>query len=370
MTTATLSPFRAGNATQIGPKVYRKQVLPIGSIDYNGTRVDFDLPFLTDLAESFNDGAYDQVPFVLADADNRHTMDPERFRGVITALEMSDTGLDMVVEVNARGAEVLADNPNLGVSARIVQDLAKADGRTFRRAVQHVLGTMNPKVSGLGPWQAVDLSEDDDIQVVDLTTATYEEDSMALDLSTLTDNEFLELLDLTDAEEGESDVALLDREDDEDDEDDEVFVEAEADDDTEVVFPPVMDDDDDEDDETDLSDVMDSDARDATSILRAELAEARFHSERLALLNAGVPRALIDLAEPLLNTPDQVILDLSDSDGPVNATQIARNLLNQVKGMIDIKPEIGHQIDLSAADDTRSADDALLAAWDSEYGTV
>lgn len=397
--TATLTPYDLSEAEKVGRRLYRKQVLKKGTINYKGQKIKFDDAFLTDLAASFKAGAYDQVPFVLADTENRHNEDPERFRGEITGFEVTKDGLDALVAVNKQGAKVLEDNPKLGVSARIVQGLQKSDGRTFKRAIRHVLGTMDPRVTGLRPWQAVDLSEDDDTEVVvDLTAATYKEDGhMAkerkkgtkavadstvdipdLDLSSMSDEEFLEFLDLGETTTTDED-STVDDDTEGDNPDDRTTEEVEDDTDatTEDDGSGVTDIDpdavdaggDEEDGDTDLSsDVIDTEGRDEVTQMRIDLAEERYKSERKDLLRAGVPKHLVDLAAPLLSSPDALLLDLSNSDEPVDATKIVRDVLEGVKGMIDLRPEIGHQVDLSVEEE--SGEDALLKQWEQEYGTA
>lgn len=370
MTTATLTPFAKGDVSKVGRRVYRKQVLPLGTINYKGQTITFDKAFLTDLAESFNNGAYDQVPFVLADEENRHNMDPERFRGEIKGMELSSDGLDAIVEFTPEGAAVVEQNPRLGVSARIVEGLAKADGRTFKRAIQHVLGTMDPRVTGLRPWTAVDLAVyTAGEQVVDLTEATYEEievpkptgtkpkddekvedapakgaaeeetppvgeaeaegDTPAegeqpLDLGQLTDEEFAALL--ADAESGE--------EDEEPEEKPEAGGAVRA-------------------------DLSTSDNAEVKQ-MRQDLAKERWDSKRKDLVRRGVPPFMLDLAEPVLSSPDAVIIDLSTSDDPVDAKAVITALVEGMQGIVDIRPEVGHQVDLSED----NSDAALLAAWE------
>lgn len=384
-TTALLTPYDKAASKKVGRRVYRKQILPLGSITYEGRKIKFDKQFLTDLATAFQERAYDQVPFVLADADNRHNMDPERFRGDIKTLELTADGLDAIIEVNKSGAKVLEDNPKLGVSARIIEGLAKADGRTFKRAINHVLGTMDPKVTGLRPWQAVDLSnEGDDIQVVDLTTATYEEGTQVtapatktkdqdkpLDLSGLSDEEFEALLDA--AEDLPDDKKVEDKSTtkttDTTDTKPEVGDRPDATDPAVVEADPDADDDDDDDEPSgaDLSVVLDTDTRDTVAQMRLDLATERFANERKELIRAGVPPFLLDLAEPILASPDAVTIDLSNSDKPVNATKIVRDLIEGVKGFVEVRPEVGHAVDLSESTDE---EDTLMKQWDEEYGSV
>jgi len=179
LTSAVLTPTTTGPASNVGGRLRRKQVLPIGGIDYTDPatgqtrRLDFTRDYLAKIVDSFNNRAYDTVKFQIADGNNKHNVDPERARGTVRALELTDAGLDMVVDLTDDGVKLIDDNPDLPVSARLVEDLARADGKTFPVAVQHVLGTLDPRVPGMTPWQAVDLATDPDVPTVDLTAEDY-----------------------------------------------------------------------------------------------------------------------------------------------------------------------------------------------------
>jgi hypothetical protein len=67
---------------------------------------------------------------------------------------------------------VLTENPGLGISARIVEDYARSDGQFFPAAIQHVLGTLDPRIPELGPWQLVEASNDGSI-VIDLSACQF-----------------------------------------------------------------------------------------------------------------------------------------------------------------------------------------------------
>jgi hypothetical protein len=78
-----------------GQLAFWKQILPMKTIHYtdkSGARrvLNFDRQYLTDLATNT---AVDQVGFLLADKDNAHTMDPERWRGQVSKFEVRDDGL-------------------------------------------------------------------------------------------------------------------------------------------------------------------------------------------------------------------------------------------------------------------------------------
>lgn len=195
------APFSWQPAIELGNRQWVKKILPIGSIDYKGRQLRFDRSYLSRLVDSFRSRAYDQVPLQLADSDNRHTNDPERTAGEITDLELRDDGLYALATVTERGERVLTENPQLGVSARIVEQYSRADGKFFPAAVQHVLATLDPRVTGLGAWQPVDMSNDGGL-VIDLSSSSFPGDqppAYADDLDALVDGlteaEGLELLE-------------------------------------------------------------------------------------------------------------------------------------------------------------------------------
>lgn len=167
--TALLTPLEFGAARQLGATLWRKQLLPLGEINYKGRRISFNREYLTDLVQAFRDKAYDTVPLQFADSANSHTNDPERRRGTVRDLELTDDGLDVLVEVAPETARHLSQYPDLGVSARIVEAYERADGRFFKGAVQHVLATLDPRIPGMRPWQAVEAANGDDGPVIDLT---------------------------------------------------------------------------------------------------------------------------------------------------------------------------------------------------------
>ena len=131
---AIQTPFREKRWVELsagtGLNLFRKQVLPKRSINYKGRTLTFDDAYLTDLAQAFDDKAFDQVAFQMAPGDGQHTVDPERFRGEVHAFEVTPDGLDAILKLTDEGAQAVRDNPKLGVSARIVDGVERA--RTAR----------------------------------------------------------------------------------------------------------------------------------------------------------------------------------------------------------------------------------------------
>src|SRR5690606_2454516 len=116
------------------------------------------------------------------------------------------------------------------------------------------------------------------------------------------------------------------------------------------------------------ADTVDSTLREDISQMQIDLAEERWSNQRKEYVRSGVPPFLLDLAAPVLSSPEAAVIDLSNADEPVNATETIRQMLDGVKGLVDLRPEIGHRIDLSADQDDTSRDDILLKQWDQEYG--
>lgn len=297
-------PFDEDEATQVGRRTYRKQILPVGSLEYEGRTLNFTREYLEDLANNFNAGAFDQVPFQLADPENRHTNDPERFRGEVKALELSDDGLYGIVEMTDDGAEVVEKNPKLGVSARIIEGIKDGAGN----AIQHVLGTLDPRVTGMGQWEAVNLANSD-VGVVDLTAASY---STPVPPTTTTSSRTDDTDDTADAR------RLLAEMLQGDDDGDDSTVQL-SDDDRRTV---------------ELAEQRATAAERRVTDLEARIDNEHFERQRRELLEAGVPPAMVDLAEPLLRGGSGTI-ELSNGTR-VNAGNVVEKMLAECRGMIDL----------------------------------
>jgi hypothetical protein len=174
MTSAVLTPERRGSLVELGNGRWKKQILPLGSINYRGRKITFDREYLTGLVQSFRKQACGPVPFQVADSDNKHTNDPLRRHGTVVDLEIADDGLYGVVELDETGQQLVEQYPDLGVSARIYENYERSDGQFFPAALQHVLGTLDPHVTGMRPWQAVALSQDVSGPVIDLSDSEFD----------------------------------------------------------------------------------------------------------------------------------------------------------------------------------------------------
>lgn len=154
MASAIQAPILRGKPERVGSRTFRKQILPIGRVAHPDFNLSFDRQLLEKYASNFHEGAYDQVPFVLVDDFNRHNDDPERFRGFVRDMTVERDGLYAVLEMTDRGAELIRDNPQLGVSPRLKPE-PDPGASTPRKwpAIAHVAGTLFPRADGMKGWE-------------------------------------------------------------------------------------------------------------------------------------------------------------------------------------------------------------------------
>jgi hypothetical protein len=380
------------------PLTYWKQILPEGEIHYDGRKISFDRSYLQDLITSFDNGEVEQTMFQLANPLNSHgrDFDPERQRAVTKELRLAQEGEQPGLYAklqffNKRAAKAVRENPGLGVSARVRENFVNTrTGQVVKRAVVHVLGTIDPRVTGMSPWQAVDLSGYDSGVVVDLSQSNYQGVKMAkkvktADLSTetldldapltaeqiakLSDEQIQELLAKYDTV-GDADLDSDEDDDDEADDDDSDDTDSDEDsDDTDADDEPIGD--------TNLSrsaqrqiDLAQASAREANARANEALrraADADWQRERAEMASKGVPPVLLDLAAPILNRPDSFEVDLSNEGGKVksvNVGEIMRKMLAETEGTIDMSNESGHGGGGSGEGDP---DAETLGAWESQF---
>ncbi|MGH3300583.1 MAG: hypothetical protein ACRDOK_02675 [Streptosporangiaceae bacterium] len=373
MTTAVLTPFTGKPAIQTGTRSWRKLLLPVGEIRYKGKVLKFTRDYLSRLADAFRQGAYDQVPFQAAPDDNSHSNDIERFRGEITDMAVDNDGLWVTLNPTERGEAILRDNPKLGVSARIVEDYDRADGKFFPAAIQHVLGTLDPRIPGMGAWAAVEAANQPDV-IIDLSGAEFagegdsdmpmspEQQAKLARLLEIPDDKFNQLIEgLNMPELTDEELAALAADAPEttelSDEELEQLLNAAAELDGQGLLEPagagaalsaadtmVIE----------LANARADENERQLSVINAELDKQRFETERRKLADGGVPPYLTDLARPLLEGAGHVV-DLSNGTGQVDAGQVMRRVLTEfgrMSGMLDLSAELG-----SGADEPASAND-------------
>lgn len=90
------------------------------------------------------------------------------------------------------------------------------------------------------------------------------------------------------------------------------------------------------------------------------VADAEWREERASLLSQGVPPAALDLAAPVLNRGDDMVIDLSNYDeANLDVSAVVRGLLETLKGTVDLSNEQGH----SGFAEGEDPDKAMLDLW-------
>jgi hypothetical protein len=379
----------SGASVDLANRRFRKQILPLGTIDYHGRKISFDRPYLENLVKSFTGKAFDQVPFQLADHENRHTNDPERTRGWVTGLSVTDKGLEADIELTERGAQVVKDNPNLGVSVRVFEQFER-EGQKFGRAMQHVLGTVDPHVQRMSPWQAVAMSSAVEVtETVDLSDASYERESemesaqaadetVAVELSKELLAQLQELL-------GEYDDGPFEDDDDEQPETDEVEDDEEDDEDEEWGELTAESEDDDQIDWDAALKAIEEDAPSAELVglahqddVDGQILELRreLNAERAARISAsvdgelaqigatGLAPSIIEACRPLLEAPTPIELSNSET---LDVAQQARTVLMTLlelsrkgEAFVELDSEEGRYL---GSDSVQSRRDEQLSNW-------
>jgi len=373
MTSQLLTPTCVAAAVELAGGLFRKQILPFGSINYTAPdgskrKLTFDQKFHQDLVTSYQSGAFGQVPFQLADSKNTHTNDPERTRGEITGVEMRSDGLYALVKpLTPEAAELIRNNPKLGVSVRVVENYQRSDGQFFPRALQHVLGTVDPQVVGMKPWEEVQLTDPVTDETIDLTSNTYEGTTM----TTIQGDTGQVTLTLSQAEADR--LALLLN-------DDEAAAAALAgaiglsngnqstgDDDVYAGLAPEVAA------AIEMANASADAANQRVAELANQLASAQVAGEVERYGAAGLAPAIIDAARPLLAVQSGAI-DLSNGSDRVDPGAVIRSVLDTVLGLsqagldvIDLGRETG-SLQGSETDPATQNRNALLSQWSTEYG--
>lgn len=141
--------------------LWRKQILPLGTIPWQDRELSFTPAYLGDMAAAFVARARDVVPFAAEIANGAFSNDPSLIRGVVRSLEVVADGMDAVVEVDAEVDALLDDallhaKPGPATGARIIEHYRTWDGREFPVVLAGVYTTRAPSIISLRPWTRED----------------------------------------------------------------------------------------------------------------------------------------------------------------------------------------------------------------------
>lgn len=332
--TVTGSPATRVKDKATGKVYFKKQILPEGEYDYKGQKLKLTPDVLKGFVQSFKDGAFDEVPFQLGGTESEHNNDPLKRRGSIAHMvHTPGKGLDGYFDFSSEPEmeAYVTKYPRFGVSARIEPAQKRADGKEFGPSIQHVLGTLVPRINGMASWEKVELSSGANTtdEVVDLSTEIFDLDAVPEidfinDRPTGKEGEWVPTAEEKAAyEQYQADLVLIDK----------------------LVNDPVL-----------LSGVqhvvnsnaqagpvVDTEARATVRKLQIDLARSRWETQSQALVGAGVPPSAIELARPVMEEPEDQVIELSSGQS-TTAKDRTLGLLEAMKGTIDLGGEIGHQV--------------------------
>ena len=155
---------QASGATQVGPRRWRKQLLPFGR-DFVHPKdkkrtMRFTPEFAAKLIANFNKGVRDIVP-----VPSKHSESWRDNHGRVVALEVEpDKGIFAVLEVDEEADNAIREKLLAGVSASFAEDyFDRESGMNIGPVLRHVALTNGPYIEGMSGFEeALALSEDED----------------------------------------------------------------------------------------------------------------------------------------------------------------------------------------------------------------
>jgi hypothetical protein len=363
MTEILLGPTLTGGATtkvkdkSTGEVFYKKQILPEGKFKYrtkDGSEVELDLTAdqHKTFVQSFKDKAYDEVPFQFG----AHSNDPTIRKGTMANVEyVPSKGTWGYFKLEQDAAQYVEKYPNFGVSPRLVLDLNRMDGKKFAGAIQHVAGTVVPRASGMSPWEKVELSDEENIEGAEIfdfsdETIAAHKDVKETPVTKTTGDDKTFTLSADEYNFFQEQMKAYQ----------EIMKTQDEKDTTKTVVTLS------EEDQKTIAEAKQA-AQDAVSGLASIKAQAirdAWVAKKQLLLSQGVPPAALDLADPVMTDADAKVYDLSDADGDtvkIDARTQMLNLLETMKGTVDLGGERGHGITGIGSEDDVSESD--MRAW-------
>ena len=387
MTTQILSPIELGAASKVGGRIWRKQILPVGTINYKGRKINFTPAKLRAIEAAYYDKAFDAVPLVFADGENRHTMHPLAATGEVIGMEFTGKGLDLFTRPDEQADKLLEKYPNIGISGRILENYTRADGKHYDAAIQHALITWDPRITGMKPWEVVNLSVEVE-ETLDLTQESFappgERERIEMADQPLTENEVGQLRSLlallqknqepeateadpgaVEPEESEQDAQGATEPETDGDEDDlsdeemekllnQILAEegststeenvapvGQPEADTETAEPEPIAASNDDVPAVELANNRVAEMEAQLANMQRELNERNYVAERDRLAHAGIPPAVTDLARPLLEGSN--VIDLSNGSS-VDAGKVMRDVLTAIGKqfkLLDLSGSVG-----------------------------
>lgn len=139
--------------TRLG-KLYRKHILNLGELKYEGKTYKLDDDWYARLKDNFNSGVADIVQVPLANDANQHSEDPSRNLGEVVDIERQGNKVYAVIDARKQADDF--GKTLLGASAFLHMNYT--DTSTQKRvgpALLHVAVTNRPYITKLEPYQEI-----------------------------------------------------------------------------------------------------------------------------------------------------------------------------------------------------------------------
>jgi hypothetical protein len=148
-----------------GGDLVRKQILPRNKNfrwpNQPGKVLSITDQTITEVVKNFRDGVMDAVPFFKVNDKNQHVEDPEAARGKIVDLIETPDGLDALISVPDEATRDFVVKSGLGASAGMDTQFKTRDtGINLGAVLRHVAWTPEPWISGMRPFEQVSLSNE------------------------------------------------------------------------------------------------------------------------------------------------------------------------------------------------------------------
>lgn len=159
-------------------KLFRKHILTKGNLIHPVTKeiIKIDDAFVTKMTSNFDSGVCPIVQIPTADADNRHTEDPEKNIGEVVGIKTEGDKVYALLDVRKRSEDI--NKTLLGASAMFSMDYTDtATGKKVGPTLLHTLVTNRPYLTGLDDYEEIIAASSDGNRenTVFLTAAPIEE---------------------------------------------------------------------------------------------------------------------------------------------------------------------------------------------------
>lgn len=304
-----------------GTNIFEKEVLPYGKFGYRGDSFEITPEWVDKAIQSFEDRAFDQTVVALADEDNSHKVDkrPDRFGGEVIKFKKTPKGLSAVVQLTNKVADLVRDNKKLGVSVRFREGYTReADGKSWPVVIDQVLGTLDPRITGMEPWKEITLSN--------IANGTEIKDSSNEEWVMPEDNKKTD-----EKTENEGNVTLTKEEYD--------AIKAL------LAKPAIEEKKEEEEEKKEPVTVGLSNESSRVIELSQQVAYGRYERDAQTWKLAGVPPKIVELAAGVLASYDDVKVVSLSNDGTtktVDAKSVVKAILDECKGMVELSNEQGH----------------------------